>query len=390
MSIRAWCSTIGLLAICSLGLRGQAPPSPTTSVLLDRYASGQFDAVVADLENQNDFAPILKDLKNHGDEWIAAGPPVDRGRRELAAATFALEAARVDEWREWKWIQTSPEGPLPTLWWMPPPLLIEWGCTRFRRDEVPRPIERVWQLAALAVAARSEDAEFLIGFTEVIDGGATGPLPPPKLPPNAPSYLRQLLEKARQRRGVEVVNTQDEIGHLNHVMERFPLESRFVLAQGIARQPDFPEDAAEIYSLLGDDPVVGGEALARLAALQLKRNKTADALASLDRAERMTRDPYVLYLARLFRGMTLQQMRRDSDAIPAYRGALLVRPDGESASVRLADLLFKAGDRTGAQTVMADALAADTSVPDPFVELVHGDDRFWPQLIARLRREIKP
>lgn len=390
MSIRAWCSAIGLLAVCSLGLRGQAQPSPTTSAFLDRYAAGQFDAVVADLEAQNDFEQILKDLKNHGDEWIAAGAPADRGRRELAAATFALEAARVDEWREWKWIQASPAGPLPTLWWMPPPLLIEWGCERFRRDEVPRPIERVWQLAALSVAARSEDAQFLIGFTKLLSSGSGGLLPPPKLPPDAPLYLKQLMERAQQRRGIEVINTQDEIGHLNHVMERFPFEPRFVLAQGIARQIDASDDAAEIYNLLGDDPVVGGEALTRLASLQLRRNRTADALASLDRAERMTRDPYVLYLARLFRGMTLQQMRRDADAVPAYRGALLVRPGGESASVRLAELLFKAGDRTAAQTVMADALAADTSIPDPYTELVHGDDRFWPQLIARLRREIKP
>ena len=33
---------------------------------------------------------------------MAAGGDAERERRELAAATFALEAARLDEWSEWK------------------------------------------------------------------------------------------------------------------------------------------------------------------------------------------------------------------------------------------------------------------------------------------------
>ena len=383
MSVRAWCLFIGIAIVCSLGLGAQTPPL-STSNLLDRYAGGQFDAVVAALEAQDDFAQILKDLKERGDEWIAAGGEANRSRRELAAATFALEAARVDVWREWKWLQEPPPGvpKLPILHWWAPPLLIEWGCERFRSDESPRPIERVWQLAALAVAARSEDTQFLIGFTE-LEGSSD-------LPPGLPLHIRLIREKWLRDRGIEVFNPQLEIGHLNHVMARFPMETRFVLGQAIARERDFPDDAMKVYAALEPDAAVGAEALTRLAALQLRANRPAEALASLDKAERLTRDSYVLYLARLYRGMTLQRLRRDADAIAAYRGALAVRPATESASVRLAELLFKADNRAGARSVMADVLAHDAGVVDPYLTTAHGDDRFWPELIARLRREIKP
>jgi tetratricopeptide (TPR) repeat protein len=386
MSFRSACIGVGLAAACSLSLGGQTPPAAIT--LLERYAAGQFDAVTAELGGIDDFGQLLKDLKNYAGEWIAAGGPADVSRRELAAATFALEAARVDEWWEWKWIQEPPPGttPLPTLYWKPPPLLIEWACELFRRDDAPRPIERTWQLAAMAVAQRSEDTQFLIGFTELLGGGPA----PAAAPVNLPHVPIRNLRIGPMRRGIEVANVQDEIGHLNHIVDRFPTEMRFMLGQGIARERDFPEDAAKIYTGLADDPDVGAEALTRLGGLQVRQNRVADALPSLDRAERLTRDSYLLYLTRLFRGQALLRTKKEAAAEAAFRGALAARPAMETASLLLAELLFKAGNRTEAQSLMARVLAADPSVRDPYLEAVHGDDRFWPALVARLRREIKP
>jgi hypothetical protein len=40
---------------------GQTPPATIT--LLDRYAAGQFDSVVAELDGLDDFGRLLKDLK---------------------------------------------------------------------------------------------------------------------------------------------------------------------------------------------------------------------------------------------------------------------------------------------------------------------------------------
>jgi len=162
--------------------------------LLDRYGAGRFDAVVEELSGDDlDFGDLLKQLRQEGPGWIAAGGAARRARRELTAATVALEAARAGEWQEWKVIQRQENffelRPLNVLYWKAPPLLIEWGCELFRRDSTPRPIERWWQLAALAVAQRSEDPQFLVGDTRIGRGWGAG----------------------------KIGNTNDEIKHLEHV-----------------------------------------------------------------------------------------------------------------------------------------------------------------------------
>jgi tetratricopeptide (TPR) repeat protein len=354
--------------------------TPAGLALLTRYAAGEFDAVAAELETHTDFQQLLDDLKNHAPAWLDGGTPADRGRRELAAATFALEAARVAEWQEWKWIQRPPPQttPLPTLFWRPAPLLIEWGCELLRTHEVPGPGEHAWQLAALAVAQRSEDPQFLIGMTQIVEESAE-PIA------RAEEAMRAPLPRNR----LEVGNPQKEASHLKHVRARFPDEPRFLLSEGLAREQFFPDEAALMYGQLADHPDIGGEALMRLGALQLRQNQLAKALGAFDRAERATRDTYVIHLARVFRGQIYIRQKRESAAIEALRGSLAAWPGAQSASVMLAELLFKADSRTEAQQVMAAVLAAAPDASDPYLEYAHADDRFWSVHIARLRREIR-
>ena len=370
-----------ILSIAWLTSAQSPAPAPPAMSLLNRYAAGEFDAVVADLDAITDVQQLLDDLKTHADAWLAAGGTADRARREIAAATFALEAARIAEWREWKWIQKPPEsmGRLPTLFWKPAPLLIEWGCELLRRNPIPRAAERLWHLAALAVAQRSEDPQFLIGVTQIVEA----PVEPGMRgsPPPAPA--------AGRGRGLEVVNRQNEIAHLGHSRERFSTEPRFLLGEGIARDRWFPDEAALAYGQVVDDIDVGGEALMRLGALHLRQNRVPKALEAFDRAERVTRDTYVVHLARFFRGQILLRQKREEAAIEAFRGAVAARPGAQSASVLLAELSFKAGNRTEAQQVMS-AVLANPAAGDPYLQFDHADDRFWPELLARLRREIKP
>ncbi len=338
--------------------------------LLDAYAAGRFDIVVAELTADDvDFSDVLEQLGRDGQAWIDATGPDLRGRRELVAATVALEAARAGAWRDWKRTQRQPlmcadsgecYQPPSLLHWEAPPLLIEWGCELFRRDTEPRPVERWWQLAALSVAERSEDVQFLIGDPSIGRGVGTA----------------------------EVGNVEDEIKHLDHVTTRFPQEARFVLAQGIARDRAWPDEAAGVYQALEDDPDVGGEAMMRLGALEMRRRDVDAALKRFDRAEEITRDPYVIFLARYFRGQVHQQRQRYDDAEAAYRGAVAAVPHAGSATVALAALVFRDGRRAEAQGLIEDMLAADPAPADPWREFVHADDRFWPLLIGRLRAEI--
>jgi len=266
--------------------------------------------------------------------------------------------------------------PLNVLWWKPPPLLLEWGCELLRRAETPRPIERWWQLAALAVAQRAEDAQFLVGDTSIGKGVAAG----------------------------EIGNTQDEITHLEHVRPRFPDERRFVLAEGIARDRFWTDDAVQAYRALANDPDVGAEAMLRLGAMWMRFGQSntaspndgrsqlpesaADAIDQFNAVEALTRDPYIIFLARYFKGRAFEQRGRLEQAEAAYRGAVAAIPHAQSATISLSALLFRSNRRDEAQRLIADMLAQDRPPADPWRTYVHADDRFWPQLIRRLRAEI--
>jgi tetratricopeptide (TPR) repeat protein len=351
--------------VAGIAAGGHSTIARSTSVqtLLDDYHAGRFARAVDQLSQTADFDDILQQLRRDGPRWIDAEGAAGRAKRELTAATFALEAARAGEWQEWKWIQRQPRmeeyQPPNLLYWRAPPLLIEWGCELFRRDATPRPIERWWQLGALAVAYRSEDPQFLVGDTNRGEGVFGG----------------------------EIGNEKSEIKHLDHVRPRFPEEMRFVLAEGIARDRDLPDDAATAYEALERDPAVGGEAVMRLGALLRRRNPAA-AHDLLERVDTMTRDPYVVYLARFFRGQLLQQQGRVKDAEAAYRGAVAAVPHAQSATLALAALLAGDGRRAEAQRLVQQMLAVSPPPRDPWRGFVHADDRFWPQIVARLRAEI--
>ena len=340
--------------------------------LLESYRAGRFPEVVATLEGDIDFKDLLKQLQDQGPGWIDSGDSAERDKRELVAATFALEAARADEWREWKFLWKQPAmgacgskagcyQPLNVLEWKAPPLLIEWACRRMRKDEKPKAIERWWQLAALAVAQRSEDGQFLVGDTSIGLGVGSG----------------------------EIINAQLEIKHLEHVRERFPEEMRFVLAEGIARDRFWQDDAIQAYGALYNDPVVGGEAMMRMGVMFLQMGRREDALRNFDRAESLTRDRYVIYLVKYFRGRIAEAQRNNEDAMQEYRAAVAAWARAQSATLSLASLLFQGGRRAEAQELAASMLDANPQPIDPWKEYVHADNRFWPLLIGKLRTEIR-
>lgn len=357
-----------------LAAAAAARQPPSVLRLLEQYSRGQFDAVVEVLTADGvDYGAILRDLRRDAPGWIAGGGPAVRARRELAAATFALEAARAGQWVEWKLTQKQPQmcppgssnpedchQPLNIVYWRAPPLLIEWGCALFRADVKPRPIERWWQLAALAVAQRAEDPQFLVGDTKIGLGVNAG----------------------------EIGNTQDEIKHLEHVRPRFPTEMRFVLAEGIARDRDWQDDATQAYMALAKDPDVGGEAMMRFGAMHLRARRIPPALESLTRAGTLTRDPYVVFLAEYFKAKAFEAERLEGRAEAAYRGAVAAVPHAQSATIALAALIFPDGARAEAHGLVRDLLQANPPPVDPWRAFAHADDRFWPQLIGRLRAEI--
>ena len=352
------------LVAAALAVQPGRPSAQTPAVvdLLDRYAHGKFAAVDVSLAQVTDFHDLLGHLKADAPTWIAGGAsPDDREVRRLTAATVALEAARLDEDREWKLVQKYFR--IPTLYWKPPPLLLAWGARLFRDSGPPGARERLWSLAAVAVAERSGDFEFLLG---------------------SPFEAR--------------TNDGDEIKFLTPLVNRFPDEPRFVLAQGIAlswrtwpasyRSMDGSQEAQESLRGLSELDIVGPEAKVRLGDIHLRHGDPSGALDLFASADADSRDPYVVYLARFLSGQAYERQHQPEDAIVAYRSALRAVPGAQSASIALATRLFLTDDRGGAGRAIATSLSSGRSVVDPWRIFGAGDDRFWPELIAKLRSEI--
>ena len=358
-------------AMATLPAAASSTAQPSVTAQIERYMRGEHAAVVAELEALEDVDGVLEQLRAAVPAWIAAAPERERPARRLAAATFALEAARAARDVDWKHVRrlraegNELEG-ADRIFWKSPPLLIEWGCALLRMQGPPAPSERIWHLAALAVADRASDFEFLIGSP-----------------------------------WEERMNAADEIDHLDHSTKRFPREARFALATGIAVEwatwsgargfvrPRQADAAIKVFEGLFRDDAVGGEANVRAGAIHARANRLEDALEAFSRAERATRDRYVVYLARYFKGHALDRAGRTADAEAAWRGALAVIPQAQSATLALAGVLAKQGRRSEAGALVEAQLSTRPQPPDPWRDYAAADDRFWPELIAQLRAEIK-
>jgi tetratricopeptide (TPR) repeat protein len=345
---------------------------------LDRYAHGEFDAVVTELKGRRNFDGVLEELRLGGEAWVTAGPETERARRRLAAATFALEAARAAEYIDWKrvirldaWVDEkekvhAKEG-ADRVYWNAPPLLVEWGCALLRQEPKPPPIERIWHLASVAVAQGAGDMEFLVGTP--FD---------------------------------ERMNVPDEITHLWHAQDRFKAEPRLALAAAIAldmrtwpvrRGAPHVRNHAFVGPRFADlvrDEFVGAEAAVRLGSLHVRTGRLKEALSVFERVETMTRDTYLIYLARYFKGTALEKAGQPADAEAAYRGALAAIPHAQSATMALAALLAKQDRRAEAGALIETQLSTRPQPLDPWRAYAAGDARFWPALVARLRAEIRP
>jgi tetratricopeptide (TPR) repeat protein len=336
-----------------------AGPEPVVG-LLDRYAQGDFDGAVAALAPIADFGPLYKDLVANAPKWMNEGGLADVERRRLAASTFALEAARIGATRDWKFVEMFMR--LPNIHWKPPAQLLEWGCIQMRSAPSPTPIEHTWQMAALAVAGRAQDYEFLIG--NPWEGRA---------------------------------NPRDEILHLEHAIARFPKDRRMLLAQGIAAEWRlYPnprnaglQEARAIFNNLKDDEEVGAEANVRLGILETRAGNPAAASPLFAAAIRMSHDPFVTFLARYFEGQAYERQHRLTDAEASYRAALDVVPRAQSASFSLAALVVARGAREEAAGLVADSVSIAPRPIDPWRVYGDADDRFWPVLIAALRENIR-
>ncbi len=335
-----------------------------TTALLDRYDQGDRAGVLRELASMPDTTGVTKDLEKLTKSWIAERGPDQLRHRQLVAATFALDAAALRFWPE----ETDP--------------LVEWGCALVRGGARHDDAERLWFTASVAIFSRARDDGRIV--TRAASAASVGQRVSPPV---------------------------RSVDHIAHAEQEWPDERRFPFVRAIvaaaAADTEPPRDAPFVKTELlmrnsqerirrdkADqairgftpflaEPSLRAEASVRIGYLQLTLGQTEAALGSLTAAEDAD-DPFVSYLARFLAGRTFDRIGRRNDAEAAYRAALALNADTQSANEALSADLFLGGRLDEAYALSARALSAASDSTDPWQEFGYGDRRFVPQLMTEL------
>jgi tetratricopeptide (TPR) repeat protein len=338
--MRTWCALVLGLSLPASTLlpaqdtRVRLPAPSDAAALIDAYAAGG-DARIAAALNRDDALRSLRQALERIDFQHE-----DLAEQRFIAAGLAVEAAQYRGFRE---ATAALE-------------IIEWACGMLRTHDPPDERERLWHRAAIAIQQ---------GLAEGL-----------------------ALE-----------------AHVEHASGRFPDEPHFALARAVAAElRTFPDPRASerlslriattfdllvtrLHRAAAYEPV-RAEARLRLGYVHLRNDDAERALRQLDVVPVLTSEPFLVYLAHLFRGRALERTDRIDEAIAAYRDAVAVVPGAQSAVLALASALMRGQGRAEADEL---ARAAVSSVPvaDPWAGYGQGDLRLWPMIRRQMREAIR-
>jgi tetratricopeptide (TPR) repeat protein len=183
------------------------------------------------------------------------------------------------------------------------------------------------------------------------------------------------------------------------------LEQRFLLGPLMSGPLTKPEDVRKAYDAAiarADDDLraeielhlvsrfvtanFANEALGPIVD-EARREGARTALARTAVAERLTGDPFLVYVCRFFRARIHDRLNERPEAEAAYRSALEVYPGAHSASLPLAALLFLRGEETTARLLVNNALAA-SGTEDPGRAYFLQDYWRLPKYIEQMRAAL--
>ena len=202
--------------------------------------------------------------------------------------------------------------------------------------------------------------------------------------------------------------------HLARINERIPNDPAILLAYGTVKETLAMRQLAQAGNGRFEDPTIavpvrdaalnaavsllsraadGGQAEARLRLAHVHVLKRDDA-----RAEALLKDvlaappsPAIKYLGSLFLGGIRERQRQLDAAARLYVDAILAMPDGQSAYLALAHVMFSAGQRTDAATVLRrlyDRKIASAAA-DPWWVYAAGLDVATDKYFDEMRAEVR-
>lgn len=339
--------TLALIACCLAAPAAQR--GDDGGKLLLRYVAGERELA---LPASFDYKTFLNSVGNQATTGVP-GPP-ERARRATAAFVLEVAAARLGD------------GDVAAA-----RALVEWACGRLRAHASIDAFDIAWHSAALSVMDGLLDPVALEAHVQHArvqwPGGAVLAL----------SWAIAAEQRSSPLLATRAANDpQQVLLELN--------QARLDAAN--ARVMD---DAHERFAKAEADPGVRAEARIRAAHLYLLQQNSAAALDQLRDVENSTREGWAIYLARLFRGQALEALDRKGDAMENYRLALKVGPGGQTATMSLAALLFRTGQRDEAEALVQLVLAETDPISDPWWTYWAGSARLWTSRLTTLRGLIE-
>jgi tetratricopeptide (TPR) repeat protein len=250
--------------------------------------------------------------------------------------------------------------------------LVEWACAYVRAHQPLNDFDRAWQLAALSVLEGGIDSRALADHVSHAQAVLHDE---PRL-----LLARGIVEEQFNAPTEAIVRTEAAAGLLRarEALVRAEGESFRASERAIARFQEATRDES-----------VGAEASIRAGHVQLLLSRYDAALASWTGVEQKTKDPALLFLLHLFRGMGYEGRGRLDEARQSYKAALAISPRAHSATLRLAALAFRYGHDDD-PAALADALLKDDDPRrDPWWSYYAADWRLWYPRIERVRSFLK-
>lgn len=250
--------------------------------------------------------------------------------------------------------------------------LVEWACAYVRTHQPLNDFDRAWELAALSVLEGGIDSRTL---ADHVAHAQTVFHDEPRL-----ALARGIAEEQFNAPTEAIVRTESAAGlvRAREALVRAEGESFRASERAIARF----QEAASVEA-------IAAEALLRAGHVQLLMSRYDAALASWSGVEQKTKEPALLFLLHLFRGIAYEGRARLDEARQSYKAALAISPRAHSATLRLAALAFRYGhdDDPGG---LADALLKDDDPRrDPWWSYYAADWRFWYPRIGAVRGFLK-
>jgi VWFA-related protein len=342
----------------------------------ERYERGAHAEVAGELRRASNGEDLPRLIRREGQRWIEASPPGAAPRRRVVVAALALEVARPAHG-----LPGAAPTSEPPFFWRESFRLILWGGALLAENVAVADAERAWYLAAIAsLQGMRQFNRSMAGWREAAALLDRAIVRDPDEGRHRWTYARLLEyrreEALRARVTVRLAELKESATSYEAAASRGDDDLRAEIQLHIVSR--FLEANRDRDEPLG--PIVDAG----------RREAAKEALARIAFAEGLADERFLIYICRFLRARIYDRLDRRPEAEVAYRSALEIYPQAQSASMALATLLFLRGEERAARQLVDAALAsASTGVWDPWGLLYpHQDYRRLPMYIDQMRAAL--